>query len=131
MKLLLDTHYLVWLAVDQDRLTSKERDLFSAGGVELVLSSVAIWEARLKWDSYHQSGERKGRVAPDAFLTMAERAGWAMLQLTGAHAVARLRQPLDHRDPFDELLLVQAQEEGILLLSRDGKLADHPLTFKH
>lgn len=130
MKLLLDTHYLIWLAVDQEKLTSKERRLLSAGGVEPVLSSVALWEARLKWETYHQSGERKGRAPADELLAMAEGAGWAMLPLTAAHAVARLNTPLEHRDPFDELLLVQAQEQGILLLSRDRKLLEHPLVLK-
>jgi PIN domain nuclease of toxin-antitoxin system len=42
------------------------------------------------------------------------------------HAAAELAQPLAHKDPFDELLLVQAQEEGMCLLTRDTKLIGHP-----
>jgi len=47
--------------------------------------------------------------------------GWGLLPLTVHHAAARLVQPLGHKDPFDELLLVQAQEEGMRLLTRDAK----------
>ena len=52
--------------------------------------------------------------------------GWGLLPLTVRHAAAKLVQPLGHKDPFDELLLVQAQEEGMRFLTRDAKLADHP-----
>jgi PIN domain nuclease of toxin-antitoxin system len=52
---------------------------------------------------------------------------WELLPLTARHASAALASPLGHRDPFDELLLVQAQEEGMRLLTRDAKLARHPL----
>ena len=49
--------------------------------------------------------------------------------LTAVHAAAELAQPLGHKDPFDEWLLVQAQEEGMRLLTRDAKLTGHPLAF--
>ncbi|MFL5285796.1 MAG: PIN domain-containing protein [Rhodopila sp.] len=51
---------------------------------------------------------------------------WELLPLTASHAAARLAQPLQHKDPFDELLLVQAQEEGMRLLTRDARLVGHP-----
>ena len=51
---------------------------------------------------------------------------WELLPLTARHAAALLSQPLGHKDPFDELLLVQAQEEGMHLLTRDAKLIGHP-----
>jgi PIN domain nuclease of toxin-antitoxin system len=50
---------------------------------------------------------------------------WTFLPLTAHHATTGLIQPLEHKDPFDELLLVQAQEEGMLVLTRDAKLAWH------
>ena len=52
---------------------------------------------------------------------------WELLPLTARHAAAVLTHPIGHRDPFDEVLLVQAQEEGMRLLTRDEKLAGHPL----
>jgi PIN domain nuclease of toxin-antitoxin system len=53
--------------------------------------------------------------------------GWEILPLTAHHAAAELADPIPHKDPFDELLLVQAQEEGMRLLTRDTKLEGHPL----
>ena len=51
---------------------------------------------------------------------------WEFLPLTAHHAAAKLAHPLEQKDPFDELLLVQAQEENMRLLTRDSKLAGHP-----
>jgi PIN domain nuclease of toxin-antitoxin system len=51
------------------------------------------------------------------------------LPLTAHHAAAHLNFPLKHKDPFDELLLVQAQEEVMRLLTRDSKLAGHPFAL--
>ncbi len=94
----------------------------------LVLSAVAVWELRLKWHSLHISGARKGPVDPASIVAFAEAMDWELLPLTARHAAAGLSQPLGHKDPFDELLLVQAQEEGMRLLTRDAKLAGHPFT---
>ena len=92
----------------------------------LVLSAVAVWELRLKWHSFHISGGRKGPVNPAAVVAFAARIDWEFLPLTAHHAAAELAHPLGHKDPFDELLLVQAQEEDMRLLTRDSKLAGHP-----
>ena len=94
----------------------------------LVLSAVTVWELRLKWHSFHISGGRKGPVAPAAVVAFAKAMEWQFLPLTPHHTVTELIQPLEHKDPFDELLLVQAQEEGMRLLTRDAKLAGHPFT---
>lgn len=93
---------------------------------QLVLSAVAVWELRLKWHSFHISGGRKGSLNPAVVLAFAKAIDWELLPLTAAHAAAGLAQPLGHKDPFDELLLVQAQEEGMRLLTRDAKLVGHP-----
>lgn len=92
----------------------------------LVLSAVAVWELRLKWHSFHISGGRKGPVNPATLVAFAAAVDWEFLPLTARHAAAALAHPLEHKDPFDELLLVQAQEEGMRLLTRDAKLARHP-----
>ncbi len=92
----------------------------------LVLSAVVVWELRLKWHSLHISGERKGLVDPSVVVAFAIRMDWGFLPLTAHHAAAELAHSVEHKDPFDELLLVQAQEEGMRLLTRDSKLAGHP-----
>lgn len=126
MRLLLDTHIAVWAALDPDALTEAERKRMARADTQLVLSAVSIWELRLKWHSFHISGGRKGPINPAAVVAFAEAIVWELLPLTARHAAAELAQPLGHKDPFDELLLVQAQEEGMRLLTRDAKLAGHP-----
>ena len=126
MRLLLDTHIAIWAALDPDALTESERRRMAAAETPLVLSAVAIWELRLKWHSFHFSGGRKGAVAPSAVVAFAAAMDWEFLPLTVRHAAAELARPLGHKDPFDELLLVQAQEEGMRLLTRDTKMTGHP-----
>lgn len=128
MRLLLDTHIAVWAALDPNALTEAERKRMADAETRLVLSAVAIWELRLKWHSFHISGGRKGPINPAAVVAFAEAIAWELLPLTASHAAAELAQPLGHKDPFDELLLVQAQEEGMRLLTRDAKLVGHPFS---
>ena len=129
MRLLLDTHIAIWAALDPDALTEAERSHLEGANAPLLLSAVSVWELRLKWHSFHISGSRKGPVAPSTVVAFARAIGWELLPLTAVHASAELAQPLGHKDPFDELLLVQAQEEGMRLLTRDAKLIGHPFAF--
>ena len=126
MRLLLDTHIAVWAALDPDALSDVEREQMATSEASLVFSAVAVWELRLKWHSFHVSGARKGPIHPGMVVAFAAAVGWEFLPLTVRHAAAELSHPLDHRDPFDELLLVQAQEENMRLLTRDTKLVGHP-----
>ncbi len=81
----------------------------------------------MKWSSPHISGARKGTVERSAIVSFAKAVGWELLSLTPAHASASLASPAPHKDPFDELLLIQAQEEGLRLLTRDARLIPHCL----
>jgi PIN domain nuclease of toxin-antitoxin system len=124
LRLLHDTHIVVWAALDRDALTEPERRLLARADTPMVLSAVAVWELRLRWHSFRTSGERKGPVDPAAVVAAID---WEFLPLTAGHAAAEPSRPLRHKDPFDELLLVQAQEGGRRLLTRDIQLAGHPL----
>ena len=130
MRILLDTHFLVWGATDASRLTPDERLILGDPGVEIICSTVSLWELRLKWNSVTPAGARKGPIAPETLLGVAQRAGWTVLPLSPEHAVATLEAPVAHKDPFDELLLVQAQVEGMRLLTRDKALLAHPLVYR-
>ena len=129
MRLLLDTHIAVWTALEPEALTEAERTRMSRAGTQIVLSAVAVWELRLKWQSFHPSGSRKGPIDPTAVVAFAQAVDWVLMPLTARHAASTLMQPLGHKDPFDELLLVQAQEEGMRLLTRDTKLVGHPFAI--
>jgi PIN domain nuclease of toxin-antitoxin system len=126
MRLLLDTHFAVWLATQRDRLKEAELALLIDPDNELWVSSVSIWEIRLKWNSYFKSGSQKGPVDPTQLLALIEKLEIELLPLLPSQAATALSSPAAHKDPFDELLLVHAQELGLKLLTRDRKLQDHP-----
>ncbi len=91
------------------------------------MSAVSIWEMRLKHNARHPSGTRKSRFSPDDVVAALEDQEVTFLPMSARHTARALEPPLDHKDPFDELLLVQAQEEGLRLLTADRRLAGHPL----
>ena len=127
MRILLDTSYLYDLMGARGKLREDERLFFDEHGAELHVSAVSIWEMRLKYHARHSSGARKSPHDPQNVITVLEEIGAVFLDMTPNHAAAVLGTPLDHRDPFDELLLVQAQEEGLKLLTVDRRLVKHPL----
>jgi PIN domain nuclease of toxin-antitoxin system len=129
LKLLLDTHIAFWLASDRQKLTAQEWALLQNPDVDLFLSAVAIWELRLKWSRLYPSGVPKGPISPLAALAVFTQLKLPIIPLMPEIAAAPLNQPMLHKDPFDELLLVHAQELDMRLLTRDGKLKDHPLAI--
>ena len=127
MRILLDTSYLYDFMDRPGKFMESERRLLSARQVQLYVSAVSIWEMRLKHNALHASGERKSRFSPDDVVSALEDQEVTFLPMTMRHAARDLETPLDHKDPFDGLLLVQAQEEGLKLLTVDRHLAGHPL----
>ena len=85
---------------------------------------------RLKWAALHAAGDRKGPLDPGQALQILSNQNIDFLPLTAAHAATPLAVAISHRDPFDELLLSQAQAEGLKLLTRDRNLASHPLATR-
>jgi PIN domain nuclease of toxin-antitoxin system len=128
VKLLLDTHYVFGLAGSPGTLSRAEARFLNGYLEPFVVSAVSIWEVRLKWRALDHTGSPKGPASPTEVVSaLMTDAIVEFLPLTPVHAVAELRTPLAHRDPFDELLIAQAQAEGMRLLSRDRKLIGHPL----
>ena len=127
MRILLDTSYLYDIMEAPGKFLEPERRFLAAREVRIYVSAVSIWEMRLKHSARHLSGARKSRFAPnDVIVALADQDA-TFLPMTIIHAARALEPPLDHKDPFDELLLVQAQEEGLKLLTVDRRLASHPL----
>jgi PIN domain nuclease of toxin-antitoxin system len=130
VSLLLDTHYVYALAGSPGRLTGQEVAFLASYPGRFVVSAVSLWEMRLKWDAFHSSGMRKGPLDPAHALRILSGQNIDFLALTSAHAATPLHESLSHADPFDEILLVQAQVEGLRLLTRDTKLAGHSLATR-
>lgn len=122
MKLLLDTHVLLWIAIDSPRLSPAARRLLTRAGTELTFSAVSVWEVAIK--------DRRGRDDFQVDAAVLRRAlvdqGYTELPVTGAHAVAVSGLPARHKDPFDRLLLAQAVVEGMTLVTADETLASYP-----
>ena len=126
MRLLLDTSYLYDLMDKPGAFLEQERRILAARDAEFHVSSVSLWELRLKYAARHPSGDRKSRFSPEDVVTALADQEVRFLPMNVAHVVQKLRTPLRHKDPFDELLLVQAQEERLKLLTADRLLIDHP-----
>ena len=129
MRILLDTSYLFDFMDRPGTFGKSERRILTAPEAELFVSAVSIWEMRLKYNARHRSGQSKSRFSPEDVVRALEDQDVTFLPMTMLHAARQLRTPLDHKDPFDEMLLVQAQEEGLILLTADGSLTGHPLAM--
>lgn len=129
MRILLDTSYLYKLMRAHGRISELERRFFAGWEARLYVSAVSIWEMRLKHRALYPSGERKNPYDPNDVVAALERQGVTFLTMTTRHAACDLETPIAHKDPFDEMLLVQAQEEGLRLLTADRRLIGHPLAI--
>lgn len=118
MKLLLDTQILLWAAGQPDRLSNTARGLLEDAGNELLFSAASLWEIAIK----SSLGREDFRVEPRLLRRGLLDSGYMELPITSQHAVGVSSLPLLHKDPFDRLLVAQALEEGIALLSADDRL---------
>jgi PIN domain nuclease of toxin-antitoxin system len=114
--LLLDTHALLWSVGDTARLSATARKALSAGVVPAYVSAASIWEIAIK----RASGKLK---APDDLLEQVAAAQFAELGITFEHATLAGELPPHHRDPFDRMLIAQAQRENLTLVTGDARIA--------
>ncbi len=129
MRVLLDTSYLFDCMDRPGMFLDSERRVLAARGTDFHVSAVSIWEMRLKHNARHRSGECKSRFSPADVVAAPQDQDMTFLPMTMRHTTSKLEIPLDHKDPFDELLMVQAQEEGLRLLTVDRLLVGHPLAI--
>lgn len=122
MKLLLDTHLLLWAAGQPDRLSKTARDLIDAQGSELVFSTVSLWEIVIKRSLGREDFKVDARLLRRGLLDN----GYDELPIASEHVVALDTLPPLHKDPFDRVLVAQALVEGIILLTTDEVVACYP-----
>jgi PIN domain nuclease of toxin-antitoxin system len=122
MKLLLDTHVLLWAAADPKRLSESARAILSDHGNDLLFSAASLWEIAIK------SGLGRDDFRVDARLLYRGLMdnGYEELPIESAHALAIDALPPIHKDPFDRILVAQATVEGIELLTTDSVVARYP-----
>jgi PIN domain nuclease of toxin-antitoxin system len=121
MKLLLDTHLLLWAAGQPDRLSADALALISKKENELFFSAASLWEVVIKRGLGRQDFEADARLLRRGLLDN----GYGELPIASEHVVAIEGLPPIHRDPFDRILLAQAQVEGITLLTADPVVAQY------
>ncbi len=122
MRVLLDTHSLIWLVTDDPRLSALARSVFLDGGNALFCSAVVGLEIAVK----SSLGQIQLSESPREFLEARIRNnGLLRLPVTLAHTYRLGHLPFHHRDPFDRLLVAQALEEDLALLSRDAILSEY------
>lgn len=119
MTVLLDTHLLLWAAGDPGRLSSKAQNLLGDPTTELMFSTASIWEVVIK----KALGRSDFRVDPQQLRDGLIQNGYSELEIRSEHALAVGSLPLIHKDPFDRILIAQAQVENVTLLTTDDMVA--------
>ncbi|MDR2945359.1 MAG: type II toxin-antitoxin system VapC family toxin [Candidatus Adiutrix sp.] len=124
MRLLLDTHVLIWFFSKQSLLPLKIRELILDPVNEKFLSIASVWEMAIK----SGQGKLKLPVSPRDLVTEFQGAGGLILPITLDHAWATENLPWHHRDPFDRLLIAQAAFEKLTLVSHDGQFDNYTVS---
>ena len=122
MKLLLDTHVLLWAAGEPGRFTVAARRLLNDAANELVFSVASLWEITIKRSLGRKDFQVDARLLRRGLLDN----GYTELAIISEHVVAVESLPLIHKDPFDRLLVAQATVEGITLLTVDSQVSQYP-----
>ena len=116
MRLLLDTHILLWWLADSPSLPGRARELIADPGNTVFVSAVSLWEIRLK--------ESLGKLkVPSDFEARLAGESFESLPLLAAHTRSVASLPWHHRDPFDRMLIAQAQVTGLKLVTADEAAA--------
>lgn len=122
MKLLLDTHILLWSVLRTARLSSTARLLLESPENDLHYSAAAIWEIAVK----KSQGRPSFQVDALEFRELLDKNDFHELSIDASHGAFVQNLPLIHKDPFDRILVAQATVEGITLLTSDRRLASYP-----
>lgn len=111
-RLLLDTHALLWWLADDEALGGTARQLIGEPRNQILVSAASIWEISIK--------RTKGLIeVPDDLEALVEDEGFSKLPISLFHAQQAGALPEIHRDPFDRMLIAQAQAEGLELITAD------------
>lgn len=123
MKILLDTHILLWALSDDAKLPEKAKSIILREENDIYYSTVSVWEAAIKYSLHPEQMPVSGR----ALSSYCRRAGYSVLPVRDDHvwALETIKRPVDaprHNDPFDRMLIAQAKSEGMLFVTHDALL---------
>jgi PIN domain nuclease of toxin-antitoxin system len=121
--ILLDTHAVVWLASDQDKLTENAKGLIRSNAGQIYLSVVSAWEISI----LHKCNRLKLPVEPEKYVDrLIEQHGLNEVPLERKVVQLSVRLPDIHNDPFDRILIALCQQKGWMLLSKDKVIPKYP-----
>lgn len=121
MRLLADTHILLWQIEDDARLTQRYRALLDDTDNDVFVSDVSVWEVAIKI----RAG--KLRVRLEELESEIERNCYIRQAITRAHLTGLMDLPFLHRDPFDHLIIAQAIAEDMFMLTADVRFREYPV----
>ncbi len=122
MKVLLDTHILLWWLSGDEALPAHAAQIIADSGTVVLVSAASVWEIAIK--------KAVGRLdAPDDLLDALDANAFEALAITAAHAVAAGELPAHHADPFDRMLIAQARMEGLTLITADDTFAQYDVNL--
>lgn len=126
MRLLLDTHAFIWAAAEPDKLSSAARGAIADRANDVFVSAAAAWEITIE--------AAIGKISLPAdpavwFPARVASLGFQMLDITAGHALAIAALPGLHQDPFDRMMIAQAQLEGLTFVTRDAQNQKYPVHF--
>jgi PIN domain nuclease of toxin-antitoxin system len=121
LRILLDTHALLWWLNGDSRIESKAQDLIMDPANDILVSAASLWEIVVK--------VRVGKLEADIgdIVAAIDVQGFEILEIRPGHLEELVRLPMHHRDPFDHLLIAQAIAEGLTFLSEDQHTASYPV----
>ena len=122
MKYLLDTHVWLWWYLEPEKLDAKTLRLLTDSGSELFFSSAGVWEIAIKY----RLGKLKLDTPPEDLLPVElAKDTIQILPISMAHALRAGALPPHHQDPFDRMLIAQAQLENMMLITADQHFSDY------
>ena len=124
MRVLLDTHAFLWFMAGDVKLSRKARNLMSDKNTELVLSSASVWEMAIK----ASLGRLTLPLPVKDYIAAKVRSGMVILPINWRHAAAVQNLSWHHRDPFDRLIIAQAQLEELPLITADKVFSKYDIS---
>ncbi len=127
MRFLLDTHCWLWLQTESDKFSEEVRTALGDPANEIILSAVSSWEIAIKYARGKLPlPEPPSRYVPSRMAT----SGTSSMPIHHSHTLRVAELPLHHRDPFDRLLVAQAQIERLTLVSADPQLTQYDIDLR-
>lgn len=127
MKLLLDTHIVLWVLTGDSRLSPRAIERITEAD-QVFVSAASIWEIAIK-HGLNRAGSNRMPYSGAAAIDRCQASGFEFLSITPRHAAAAGLLPDLHGDPFDRLLVAQAQTEPLILLTHDHAVAAYSDTI--